>query len=397
MTSPAQSAAPSSDTGRRRLFAGCFTLHALHDGYTDLIYLLLPFWQAEFGLDYAMIGFYRAVYSGAMAALQVPASLLAGRIGTLVVLIGGTALSALAFLLMGAGAGAAALLIALLIGGIGAAVQHPLASELVTQASAGEKQREALALYNLSGDIGKVVVPLLVAGLTALVSWRFAAGSVGLVGLVVALACLALLRRPKGAQAAAPAKTASGPARSDRTGFALLMVMGVIDTGTRMGYLTFLPFLLAQKGAGPSVLGVALALIFAGGAFGKGACGFLAARLGLTATVALTQIITAGGIALTLVAPLTACLIAMPLIGLALNGTSSVFYGTVPELTAAPERTKAFGLFYTAVIGSGALCPVLYGWIGDLAGLTPTLYGVGAAVLLTIPLSLLLERRLAAG
>ena len=26
--------------------------HALHDGYTDLIYVLLPVWQAEFGLDW---------------------------------------------------------------------------------------------------------------------------------------------------------------------------------------------------------------------------------------------------------------------------------------------------------------------------------------------------------
>ena len=30
--------------------------HALHDGYTDLIYVMLPIWQAEFGLSYAAIG-----------------------------------------------------------------------------------------------------------------------------------------------------------------------------------------------------------------------------------------------------------------------------------------------------------------------------------------------------
>ena len=27
--------------------------HALHDGYTDLIYVMLPLWQREFGLGYA--------------------------------------------------------------------------------------------------------------------------------------------------------------------------------------------------------------------------------------------------------------------------------------------------------------------------------------------------------
>src|ERR1700739_1632130 len=51
--------------------------HALHDGYTDLIYILLPVWQAEFGLSYGMLALLRGLYSGVMAALQVPACALA--------------------------------------------------------------------------------------------------------------------------------------------------------------------------------------------------------------------------------------------------------------------------------------------------------------------------------
>ena len=55
--------------------------HILHDGFTDLLYVLLPLWQAEFGLGYAEIGLLRALYTGAMAGFQVPAGALAGRIG----------------------------------------------------------------------------------------------------------------------------------------------------------------------------------------------------------------------------------------------------------------------------------------------------------------------------
>src|SRR5262245_49502168 len=33
--------------------------HALHDGYTDLIYVMLPIWQKEFGLGYAELGLLR--------------------------------------------------------------------------------------------------------------------------------------------------------------------------------------------------------------------------------------------------------------------------------------------------------------------------------------------------
>ena len=36
---------------RRAIGVACGA-HALHDGYTDLIYVMLPIWQAEFGLGY---------------------------------------------------------------------------------------------------------------------------------------------------------------------------------------------------------------------------------------------------------------------------------------------------------------------------------------------------------
>ena len=95
-----------------------------------------------------------------------------------------------------------------------------------------------------------------------------------------------------------------------------------------------------------------------------------------------------------LVLPLAPALALLPLLGVVLNGTSSVLYGTVPEL-AAPGRTEhAFAVFYTGTIGSGALSPVLYGILGDLAG--PDWGATAAAVtaLLTCPLALLLAPRL---
>ena len=70
---------------------------------------------------------------------------------------------------------------------------------------------------------------------------------------------------------------------------------------------------------------------------------------------------TALGLLALLPLPLDLGLILLPAIGVALNGTSSVLYGTVPELVPAQRRERAFGVFYTGAIGSGALSPVLYG------------------------------------
>ena len=47
---------PQTKRDERRTMGVASGAHALHDGYTDLIYVMLPVWQAEFGLSYAAIG-----------------------------------------------------------------------------------------------------------------------------------------------------------------------------------------------------------------------------------------------------------------------------------------------------------------------------------------------------
>src|SRR5262249_56195422 len=81
----------------------------------------------------------------------------------------------------------------------------------------------------------------------------------------------------------------------------------------------------------------------------------------------------------------------LPVMGIALNGTSSVLYGSVPDLVAPERRARAFSVFYTGTIGAGALAPALYGVAGDALGVPTALILVAAIVLLTLPLSLVLK------
>src|ERR1043166_7345366 len=104
--------------------------HALHEGYPDLVYVLLPLWQAEFGLSYAAIGILRSLFSGTLAAFQIPSGLLAEKLGAARVLAAGTALAGCGYLIAGASAGLVMLAVALIVGGLGASTQHPLASKI---------------------------------------------------------------------------------------------------------------------------------------------------------------------------------------------------------------------------------------------------------------------------
>src|ERR1700738_2277527 len=119
---------PRMSGEQRRAATGAGVAHALHDGYTDLIYIMLPLWQAEFGLTYAALGLLRSMFVGAMACLQIPAGLMSERVGAPLILALGTALAGAGYCFAGLSTGFAMLLCALLISGIGASAQHPIAS-----------------------------------------------------------------------------------------------------------------------------------------------------------------------------------------------------------------------------------------------------------------------------
>ncbi|HYS17951.1 MAG TPA: MFS transporter [Candidatus Binatia bacterium] len=386
----------------RAVLAAACSIHFVHDGFSDILYVLLPLWATEFRLTFAQVGIIRTAYSGGMAAFQIPAGLLAERWGERRLLAAGTAVTACGFIAAGTVGGFLSLLSVLLVAGLGSGVQHPLSSSLVSKAYETGSRRAALGTYNFSGDLGKVAVPAAVALAAAVVGWRAASAAYGMIGLVAAVAILGVLARlttgtPEVVddRAAEPRGTHSGWGIRDLRGFRALTAIGMIDNATRTGFLTFLPFALIAKGSSVAGVGTALALLFAGGAVGKFACGLVAERLGVIRTVVLTEAATALGILALIAAPLPVALAILPLIGVALNGTSSVLYGTVADLVTADRRSRAYGLYYTVTIMSSALAPSVYGLIGDAAGVAATLVVVSLIVLATIPLCLVLRASVA--
>ena len=172
------------------------------------------------------------------------------------------------------------------------------------------------------------------------------------------------------------------------------MLIGIIDSATRIGFLTFFPFLLRAKGADVAMIGFAFSLIYAGGATGKFVCGIAATRLGILRSVIITEIITALCIWGVLVLSPTMALLLAPLLGTALNGTSSVLYGSVPELVSPEHCNQAFAIFYTAIIGSEAVSPLIYGFTSDVISIQPTLAVIATVVLTIVPLTLPLKGKL---
>jgi FSR family fosmidomycin resistance protein-like MFS transporter len=169
------------------------------------------------------------------------------------------------------------------------------------------------------------------------------------------------------------------------------MLFGIADSAVRGGFFVCLPFLLIGKGAAVTTAGFALTLVFIGGAAGKLACGWVTNWLGNRATIAICQAFSAAGIVAILLLPLQFTLMVLPLVGLVLNGVTTVIYGSVPSYAAPDRRTHLLSVFYTLAIGAAALAPPIAGLVSDLIGIPGTLIIVSTMTLATIPLVFLLK------
>ena len=383
-------------TQPRRALAACCTAHTVHDGLSDVTYVLLPLLAQTFGLTLAQVGLIRAAHRAAMAAFQIPAGLFAERFGERNLLAFGTLVAGLSFIALGNANGFWMIIVTLFFAGFGSAVQHPLSSTIISHAYPDAGRRAALGTYNFFGDVGKfafggAVSLCLLAG----ISWEKPVMAFGAIGVATAIMIFLNVANSRAARVPTTAaitgvKMGRWGIRS-RQGFTALCLIEILDSSTRTGFLTFIAFLLIGKGIPEGWAALAVPLILTGGMAGKLACGLLAERLGIIRTIVITEVATGLGILATLGLSGLGTLILLPLIGVALQGTSSVLYATIGDLVDKDRLPRAFGLFYTLGSVCGIAAPLGYGILGDIAGVQTAIACVGIAVLLTLPLALMLR------
>ncbi|MDP1536817.1 MAG: MFS transporter [Burkholderiales bacterium] len=380
---------------QKRSLATCCAAHTLHDGLSDLTYVLLPLLAQTFGLSLAQVGMIRAAHRTAMAAFQIPAGLIAERFGERNLLAAGTAIAGAAFVTLGYVSGFWMILTALFFAGIGSAVQHPLCSTIISNAFPESGRRAALGTYNLFGDVGKFAF----GGLLSLLlmtgySWQGPVVVYGITGMLVAGAIFFWITGTAASIAAKPAATTPGRGGwgiRHRRGFIALCLIEIVDSSTRVGFLTLIAFLMIEKGLPTGWAALSVPLILVGGMAGKLACGLLAERLGIIRTIIITEVATGAGILCVVLLPGIAAFLLLPVIGVVLQGTSSVLYATTGDLVEQDRLPRAFGLIYTLGSLCGIAAPLGYGLVGDHAGVTSAIALMGLAIFITLPLCAMLR------
>lgn len=384
--------------GRIALITGC-AFHFFHDGIADGLAVFLPLWQISFGLSLTQVGLLVTCFEGATGFFQIPAGFLGERFGERVLLVIGTLVTAISFICLGFVEGLMALVALLVVGGVGAAVQHPLAASLVSKAYNANGRRMALGTYNFSGDIGKFLFPALAALALSQTSWRPVCAGLGFFGCMLTVTLILFFRHTQIAGSSFNQNSQKVASKTNNWGitnkgaFSTLSIIGIVDTAVRTGMIIFGPFLFIQKGLRVESVGFALSLLFIGGAAGKFMCGALAERIGVIATVVITEGITGFGILILTILPFPLIYFFLPVLGAALNGTSSVLYGSVGDFVSPQRIARAFGLFYTFVIAASAVAPLIMGRVSEMLGLDNSIRLMGWVALSTVPMALVLARQ----
>ena len=281
-----------------------------------------------------------------------------------------------------------------LVAGAGAGFQHSLSSSLLVRTFKGPDRRRALGHYNSAGDAGKLIFTGIFSLATgAGIGWNWIVVALALTAIVFGFYISQLIPR---AYSDWQSKDTPTPHTSTGWGilsghrFSALAIMVFLDSTVQAVFLTFLAFVLLSKGASEGTASFAVVLALSGGMVGKFCCGHLAARIGDRKTFGILQVLTVFGIFALIILPVTSLMIILPVIGLAVQGSSTVTYGSVSDFIAENRQARGYALIYSFANGASIGGPFLFGLIADFWSLHYAMWMLIALILLTFPFSAVL-------
>ena len=389
----------SKITSNKLTLSACCVTHGIHDGLSSSVYVLLPILAQHFSLGFSQIGLIRAVYTGAMWLLEIPAGILSERLGERRLLVFGIIGSGIGFFSVSFTEGYYGVLLALFVAGCGAAFQHSLCSSLISKSFGEPERRIALGSYNASGDTGKLAFTLVASSLFGIgVGWQSITLGYGLLAIAVALTIWILLNAKIAGKLSAIKLKEVADFNSwgikDRLGFTNLAAIVFLDSLIQDGFLVFITFVMIEKQVSSGLIAFAVAATLSGGVCGKIAGGILAARIGVIRSIVLFELLTAIGIMLVFYAPGDIPFFLLPLVGIFLQGSSSITYGTVSNLVNTKQQSRGFSIIYTIANSASFVGPAIFGLIIDFLGFKVLMMIMATLVLVTLPLCYLLKSTL---
>jgi MFS transporter, FSR family, fosmidomycin resistance protein len=162
-----------SSARARGLLAGFTAAHFTHHVSNSLINPLLPLMRDSFALSYAQSGFLVSAFSLSLGLSNPPAGVLADRVGSRVVAVGGLVLTGIVSAALALSGAYWQLLLLMIVMGIVAATYHAPAATVIAQIFPQRVRGAAMGIHITGGHLSFFATPLVAAFLVnAGGTWR---------------------------------------------------------------------------------------------------------------------------------------------------------------------------------------------------------------------------------
>lgn len=386
------SAAPPS---KRLLFTGLLPFfviaHFVHHLLTSITVPLLPMIRSDFGLDYTQSGLVISAFNLAYGFGQLPAGLLADRIGPRILITVGICGVALAGFFVGVVQTFPLMIFFLALMGVLGGGYHPASPPLISSFVEPRMQGQALGLHVIGGGASYFLAPLIATAIALVFGWRGSFVSLAIPTAIFGIFFYILLgRRSSSTPRATKAKAAvqetpfvPGQARN----LVIFIFLSTFTGAVIYSTISFIPLYLVDYFAfSKAKAGAWYSFLYSAGLWVGPIGGYLSDRWGRIPVILLVCFLTGPVIYSFHLAPGPVSIICLLLlIGIIIYVRMPVSESYIVKKTSPHNRSTIFGLyFFGSMEGGGILTPVV-GHLIDHYGFA-TSFTIAGAVLVGVTL-----------
>ncbi|WP_418282180.1 MFS transporter [Halorubrum sp. DTA98] len=415
--------------------------HGVNEFFSIAIPPIIPFLVADLDITYTEGGLLLTVFFVMYSVFQLPAGVIADRIGKKRLLVGGLIGMVLGLYLASMADSYEALVASQVIAGISGSTYHPTGMSLISDFETGSTEGKAMGVFGFFGMAGVAGAPLVIGGLAGVLDWRFGLAVAATLGLVFTLVFAVLFSEPE-SRSPDVAGSDTGPTSADaddralddrdvgdgtapgsrstierlRAGVTgvlrvpltatvlLLLVMTVLVSLQTRAIMTFTTSYVADTTGGTATLGNAVFFVMlVSGSVSSLWAGSLADRvhrglLGVGVSVAtavllvVTYLLVSGSGALPEELLVGALVVLFFVIGLAMYACVPVKNAIISSEAEREFSGSLFGLTQTSSAVGSASGPAVFGFLATEFGLAIAYPLIGSVSLLIGAAFLLLSR-----
>jgi len=339
--------------------------HAVNDGFLWVIPPLLPALRDQFHLSYTEMGSLYSLFRFSGDILQAPVAYLVHIAPISLIMTGGLLWTSVGMFLASLASGYGMLAWSFTVSGIGRATYHPLAATLLSRAFGREALGRAIALHMTGSSVGQFIAPFLVGIFLTYYGWRSPIMIWSGLGILAGLILYFFLRKQK-ENLGHRGKGLSLPFFSRPIGIYLLAVS--VWAIAQHALMTFLPlFLVDYRGFSKEKAAAIYGIMSLSAALCRPFLGALMDWMGRRKPVIIGGFIFSGlaifGLA-TFKFPffMYLCIVFLGIFGSGHSGLSDTF---MIEMIPSSRREETIAFLFTIRMSTGALAPILVGFIAE--------------------------------